>query len=190
MKTNKITYLAACVGMLVSPLVIADNSEQIKASRTTIKAFAEQLQGELLSAMQAGGPVEAIGVCNIKAPEITENVSVEKGMMVSRTSLKLRNPQNAPDAWEQAALESFEQRKAAGEDVKMIDFSEVVETEAGKEFRYMKAIPTGEPCLTCHGTDINSEVAAKLGELYPEDKARGFKPGDIRGAFSVRQAAK
>ncbi|MBL6933600.1 MAG: DUF3365 domain-containing protein, partial [Rhodospirillales bacterium] len=52
----------------------------------------------------------------------------------------------------------------------------------------MKAIPTDEkPCLACHGGNISEEVAAKLDDLYPQDKARGYNAGDIRGAFTIRQ---
>jgi hypothetical protein len=55
-------------------------------------------------------------------------------------------------------------------------------------FRYMKAIPTAELCVACHGAEIPPDVAAKLEELYPQDKARGFQPGDIRGAFTITRA--
>ncbi|MDD3519457.1 MAG: DUF3365 domain-containing protein, partial [Chromatiales bacterium] len=103
-------------------------------------------------------------------------------------SLKTRNAKNKPDAWEQKVLESFEQRKAAGEDVAKIDHFEVVTTDGKQEFRYMKAIPTGEVCLKCHGTEIDPAVIGKLDGLYPQDTARGFKQGDIRGAFTIRQS--
>jgi hypothetical protein len=43
------------------------------------------------------------------------------------------------------------------------------------------------PCLKCHGTDIDPAVAAKLDALYPKDMARGYKAGDVRGAFTLRQ---
>jgi len=70
-------------------------------------------------------------------------------------------------------------------------FAEVVEEGGKKEFRFMKAIgmPPLEqmPCLKCHGENIDPKVAAKLDELYPNDKARGYKVGDIRGAFTIRQ---
>lgn len=171
-----------------SPVLFADTSDLVASSRATVKAFASQLKGELVSSMQADGPVHAIEVCNVKSPEITKNVSSEKGMEIARTSLKLRNIDNAPDDWERAVLEAFEQRKAAGEDVMKMEFSEVVETEGGKTFRYMKAIPTGAPCLVCHGEGIGEPLTTKLDSLYPQDKARGFKLGDIRGAFTVRQA--
>jgi len=51
----------------------------------------------------------------------------------------------------------------------------------------MKAIPTGEGCLKCHGQNIAPEITAKLKENYPDDKATGFKLGDVRGAFSIIQ---
>jgi hypothetical protein len=49
----------------------------------------------------------------------------------------------------------------------------------------MKAIPTKIVCLKCHGSEIDPKIVAKLDELYPEDKAVGYKQGDIRGAFYV-----
>jgi hypothetical protein len=69
-----------------------------------------------------------------------------------------------------------------------MDYSEFVELDGKNVFRYMKAIPTGEICLNCHGGDnVKPEVEAKLTEFYPDDKARGYSIGDIRGAFSIVQ---
>jgi hypothetical protein len=66
--------------------------------------------------------------------------------------------------------------------------AEFTEWEGRKVFRYMKAIPTDEICLNCHGGDtVKPEVAAKLAEFYPDDQARGFSVGDIRGAFTIVQ---
>jgi hypothetical protein len=68
-----------------------------------------------------------------------------------------------------------------------MEYTEVV-TEAGnKYFRYMKAIPTAAPCLTCHASKIDKKLEARINSLYPEDKARGFNVGDIRGAFTIKQ---
>jgi hypothetical protein len=49
----------------------------------------------------------------------------------------------------------------------------------------MKAIPTAKVCLACHGSAITPEVTAALDEAYPQDQARGYAEGDIRGAFSL-----
>jgi hypothetical protein len=139
------------------------------------------------TAMKAGGPVNAIQVCNTRAPAIAAGFSGQKGWTVARTSLKYRNPDNAPDAWERKVLEQFEERKANGEDPKQMVYAEVVEDGRTKIFRFMKAIPTGPVCLACHGEKIDAAVEAEIQALYPDDQARGFNAGDIRGAFTITQ---
>lgn len=169
------------------PAAAQEIEERIAASREVAQAFSKELREQLMQAMQSGGPVEAIAVCNTAAPEIARMHSEAQGWSVGRTSLKPRNPGSAPDAWETAVLQQFEQRKAAGEDPAALEFAEVVTTEAGQVFRYMKAIPTAEPCLACHGSNVAPDVAAKLQELYPQDQATGFDVGDLRGAFTIEQ---
>jgi hypothetical protein len=160
-----------------------DTEAEISAAKTSIKQFAVALQTELKAAMQAGGPVAAIGVCNQKAIPITEQVSTEQGIKLTRVSLKNRNPDNAPNEWQTSVLESFEVRKTAGSDVGSIAWSETVTVDGKQEFRFMKAIPTAAVCLACHGTNLAPEVSRTLAELYPQDRATGFSEGDIRGAF-------
>ena len=120
-----------------------------------------------------------------QAPMLAQKVSDEKGMEVSRTSLKTRNELNAPDSWELSVLKQFEQRKAEGEPVKTIEYSETTTHNGNRVFRYMKAIPTDDVCLMCHGKQIPPGITARISELYPNDQATGFSRGDIRGAFSV-----
>jgi len=135
--------------------------------------------------MKEGGPPNAIQVCNTKAPGIAREISAAGNLKIGRTSLKVRNPGNAPDTWEKKTLEGLEARKAKGEDPAKLEHHEVV----GKEFRYMKAIviPADMPCLKCHGEQLDPAVQAKLKELYPNDKATGYKTGDVRGAITIRQ---
>lgn len=169
------------------PATAQDAEQRIEASRDVAQAFSKELRERLMEAMQAGGPVEAIAVCNVAAPQIAETHSEASGWSVGRTSLKVRNPGNAPDAWERAVLQQFEARRAAGEDPAAIEFAEVVDSDGAKVFRYMKAIPTAEPCLACHSSNLAPEVAAKLSALYPQDTATGFAVGDLRGAFTIEQ---
>jgi hypothetical protein len=158
----------------------------VKASRAAAQKFGTTLLAELQQAMQSGGPVNGIAVCHDKAAQIATDVSKNEGLTIRRTSLKPRNPANAPDTWELAVLKEFEVRKAQGEPVDKLEFSAVVDSGSGqKTFRYMKAIPTGAPCLACHGENISPEVAAKLKEAYPSDTARGYKVGDVRGGFTI-----
>lgn len=180
---------AICIAALAAGAE-TDTEARSKASLAVIKQFAGSLQAELKGAMQASGPVAAIAVCSEKAPAIAARHAAETGWEVGRTSLKYRNPDNAPDDWERAVLQSFERRKAAGEDITKMVQAEFTEQDGKKVFRFMKAIPTVEICLNCHGGDtVKPEVAAKLAEFYPDDKARGFSVGDIRGAFTIVQPA-
>jgi len=162
---------------------VAD-SEQT-AAKAAIKDFAGALQAELKVAMQAGGPVAAIGVCNTQALPISREISAEHGMALSRVSLKNRSPANVPNEWQKAVLEDFESQKAAGEDINALVWSEIISVDGENKFRFMKAIPTGGVCLACHGENISPEVKQQLSALYPEDRATGFREGDIRGAFVV-----
>ncbi|MDD5393664.1 MAG: DUF3365 domain-containing protein [Thiothrix sp.] len=162
------------------PAPAPDKAALTEQAKAAVQALGSTLKGELEAAMTAGGPVEAMGICNTKAPEIAKAVSAEKGMEVSRVSLKSRNAKTGvANDWQTKVLNDFETRKTAGEDPATLVYSEVV----GNEFRFMKAIPTGAVCLKCHGTDISPAVTAKLTELYPQDKATGYKEGDLRGAF-------
>jgi len=177
-----IAGLLPCVAVYAEPApqALVDEAETIS------QGFMESLKGELERAIKAGGPAAAIEICHTVAPAIAAEQAKEHGWdKAARTSLQLRDPANAPDAWEKGVLEQFEARKAAGEPAGGLSYSEVVETEGAKEFRFMKAIPTGKVCLACHGTEIADPVAAKLDELYPEDQARGYQEGDIRGAFTL-----
>lgn len=165
----------------------ADYETELAASRETVKEFMQSLKKELQAGMQDGGPVNAISVCNLTAPGIANTYSVRHGWDVGRTSLKLRNPANAPDAWERSVLESFEERKLAGENPATMEHHEVVRQNGSKEFRYMKAIPTGKICLVCHGEQVDSVAMQRIEALYPNDQAVGFREGDIRGAFTITQ---
>ena len=172
---------------VISSVHADDYTAEIDASRATTKEFMQTLKQELQSGMQEGGPINAISVCNLSAPAIANTYSVSRGWDVGRTSLKVRNPANAPDAWERSVLESFEERKTAGEDPAKMEYHEVVRQDGVKELRYMKAIPTAKLCLACHGENVDSITRTRLEKLYPEDQALGYKAGDIRGAFSISQ---
>lgn len=160
--------------------------ENLAAARAAAKDLGESLRSELVTALKAGGPSTALGVCRTVAPSIAETASGAHGLTVGRTALKVRNPENAPDAFERRILADFVQRIAAGGDPATLEHSEIVSENGKSTFRYMKAIPTvAEPCLACHGNDIEPDLKAEILQLYPTDEATGFVAGDLRGAFTV-----
>jgi hypothetical protein len=136
----------------------------------------------LKQGIKTQGHAASVKLCNLQAPAITKSSSVEGGLTdwaVSRTSLKTRNPANEPEGWVEQVLRNFEQRKENGMTAKDIAHKEIRDGR----FYLIKAIPTQEACLACHGSNISEEVKAQLTQLYPKDKAIGFNAGDIRGAF-------
>lgn len=159
--------------------------EQIlKAGKEAVQELAAGLGSRLKKAMADGGPVEAVKVCQLEAGPITDSLNGKrKGITVSRTSLKYRNPKNAPDDMDRKILESWQQDLADG---KTIPEAKVVLEEEGPA-RFYKPIMLQGLCLNCHGPEeaLLPELKTVLDELYPEDKARGFKVGDLRGAFRV-----
>ena len=163
----------------------AVSTDALAADARGISAkFGEKLKSELLGAMKVDGPLKAIDVCKVAAPAIAVDASAN-GWSVGRTSLKTRNPKSGPDVWEKRVLQEFDATKSKGADATKLEHSEVVENNGVRTFRFMKAIPVAEPCLTCHGEAIKEPVKAKLAELYPDDRATGYKEGDIRGAFTL-----
>lgn len=170
--------------LLPAPVLAGSPGEQAQA-RDAVAEFAGALKAELTAAMQAGGPLNAIEVCHTRAPAIADAVSLGSGMQVSRVSLRNRNPGNAPTEWQAAVLRDFEGRLAAGETADTLSWQEIAQTDGPREYRFMKAIPTAPMCLACHGESLAPAVAEKIAELYPEDKATGYREGDIRGAFVV-----
>jgi hypothetical protein len=186
---KKLLAAAVLVGL---PLTAGADTDPYAAEAKQITgAFFEELKGELVKGMKAGGPVAAIDVCHTIAPAIAEKHSQNSGWDVARTSLKLRNPGNAPDAWEIQVLKQFEARRAQGEGPDTLAYSEVVEENGEQYYRFMKGIvmPPVEkmPCLMCHGDNIDAATAAKLDELYPQDQARGYTAGQVRGAFTLKK---
>ena len=168
--------------LAAEPVPPVDKAALVEQAKAAVQALGGALKAELEAAVKTGGPVAALSVCRIKAPELAKAISDEQGMAVKRVSLKNRNPvMGTANQWQTKVLNDFETRKAAGEDPANLAYAEVVD----HEFRFMKAIPTAAVCLGCHGTNLSPALTAKLTELYPQDQAVGYKEGDLRGAFVV-----
>lgn len=179
-------FLVILLFQVSSHLVAGDErTAQLEAQARQLSAqLGGQLKARLQAAIEAGGPANAITVCNVSAPGIAAELSAD-GWTVGRTSLKLRNPANRPDTWEHATLLDFEQRLADGEPIADLQ-SSTVETGNGEtRYRFMKAIAIDTACMACHGEAVAEPVQAALAEKYPHDAAKGYRPGDLRGAFTI-----
>lgn len=147
------------------------------------EAFAK-LSGALAEAIGKSGPAGALSVCSEMAPQIAKEVATTHGVTLRRATTKPRNPKNAADNAEKAVLEVYAAALAKKEAPK----PQVI-TNADGSRAFLAPIVLGNPlCLQCHGTpnqDIAPETLALIQKLYPDDKATGFKLGDLRGLWRV-----
>ena len=187
--------LAGCAGSGTVPAASAPSASATAApwvaeARGVATALPPKLVAVLTAQIQQGGPESAIDVCQQKAPQMAKEASAASGWQVRRVSLRPRNPKAAPDAWERETLEDFDRRAAVGAAPETLERSAMVPNAQGAmEQRYMRALPTKEMCLSCHGTPdrLSPAVSEKLRSLYPNDQATGYKLGDIRGAMTLRR---
>lgn len=164
----------------------APDAEMINVARAQAMKLGGTLKGQLEAGLKAGGPVAALGVCKTVAPAIAADLGSAYGGKIGRTALKVRNPANTADDFERDVMQRFLAEAANGADVAKLEHAEIVDRNGKRVFRYMKAIPmAAAPCAACHGTAVAPELLQSIRELYPDDQAIGFKPGEIRGAFTI-----
>ncbi len=148
----------------------------------------QRLRGEMMQEMvnaQNLGPEKAIDVCRHLAPEINAKIEDETGWTLRRTGLRVRNPANAAIGDEAALMRSFELRLMAGQPPQLLRSARIIDQDGRKVFNLVQAVPMLDTCLACHGENIDAATAKRISELYPEDKATGYKIGELRGAFSL-----
>jgi len=148
-----------------------------------IQQFGGALKFELKKALGEGGHEYAIETCAKKAPEIAAASSREGMVSIKRVSDRFRNGENEANDQELETLRFFEDLPRGSELIR--GFWE--DREDGQWYVYHKAIKMELVCMRCHGAPGNLApgVEETLAGMYPDDKAVGYKPGDIRGLFVV-----
>ena len=149
--------------------------ERTEHGAALLAPFKTELQAALRQGL-ADGPAGAITACRVDAPRIAGSLSVD-GVVMGRSSHKLRNPANAAPGWLGPVLDSYVDGSAGLA-------PQVVDLDDGRS-GYAEPIMTQSLCLTCHGKELHPDVVERVKELYPEDQAIGFNAGDFRGVFWV-----
>lgn len=166
------------------------SEDQVIAMRATAVDFTQDLKSILIEQIQSNGVLQAVSVCSDTAQVLTNNFGVERGIYIRRVSLKNRNANNFPDNFEKRILNKFELLHQNNELNSETEYAEIVTEGDYKYLRYIKPIMVQAECLNCHGsqTDIMPEVKTLIVQNYPDDKAVGYKSGDLRGALSIKKA--
>mgnify|MGYP005838680919 CR=1 FL=1 len=168
-------------------------TEQLKSAlRSDAKTFMESLKSVLIKEIQTHGIVSAVSVCSDTAQALTNNYGISKGIYIKRVSFKNRNPLNVPDDFEAQGLKLFEDLHNKNLIKPETEYVEIIEENGVSKIRYMKPILVQPECLNCHGTEeqISPQVKEVINKIYPDDKAKGYKMGDLRGAVSIQKTLK
>ena len=172
-------------------------SQPTKEEADIVRPIGEEVSGKLLAALkkelvqgiQNEGLVGATRICNIRAMPLTQMLEVasEYPIHLRRTTFKYRNPDNAPDEFEELALKYYE-KEAKGKEPLPKDYIQKIKTEDKVYYYYYKPLKVGALCLNCHGdpASMDPSLVNLLKERYPEDKAVNYSEGDFRGLVSIK----
>ncbi len=170
----------------------AENAEVRGIGERAINRLAFTLVNEVRVAVAKDGPEKALDVCHLKALPLTGEIlsGMPRITGVKRTSLRVRNPANAPDAAEQLALRKVEKDIENGILPKVL-IQEVDRPGAKTEWRIYRPVGVAPQCVACHGSteSMSPELQARLKERYPGDQATGYASGQWRGLIRVSVSA-
>jgi nitrate reductase cytochrome c-type subunit len=153
-------------------------------AKQAIMKLGKTLKGEVVKNMKKFGPQSTAYYCYKNAVAITKkiNSTYPKGVTVKRISLKVRNKNNYPASQDEVSmLKKLETKVKEGKKLPKL----IVEKISNNHYKVYKPIFVAKKCLTCHGDakHRNKDAYKTIKEKYPNDKAIGYKVGDLRGAF-------
>jgi hypothetical protein len=104
-------------------------------------------------------------------------VAEENGWIMRQVAVKYRNPDHAPDPEAETLFARFES------DATLDSLWIRTEHDGVAGRRYLRRITVEPACLACHGP--KDARPGFIVDKYPDDRAFDFKPGDLRGLYSV-----
>lgn len=151
----------------------------VRHADLVIVTLQDALLSELYRRLDAVGPADALDACHLAAIPVAQRTARYEGVTVGRTSARLRNPANAPPAWAAPIVERYRDQPRAKVDGFVVDL--------GDRVGVLRPIREQPICASCHGPEqtLNPGARTRLAKRYPEDRAVGFRDGDIRGWFWV-----
>lgn len=160
----------------------------VKVGDKTIDHVGGSLIGEVNRVLAKNSPGAAVDILHLRhytPPKAVEGQPVVTA--IKRTSLRVRNPANAPDDGDQLALNLISDRMQEGLSMPDLLVQKVDHAGLPTEWRVYKPIGVATRCLTCHGDkeQIPLDVQAVLELRYPEDRATGYTSNQWRGLIRI-----
>jgi len=179
----KLSTILLSTVLITSFSLAAENMPVKKEGIKYIKMLGGALKSQLKAKMKEDKTgLTALAFCTSSANDITKavNKKLPPYAKVRRTSLKVRNDKNnEPDALDKKVMEKFEAEIKA----KTLTPKSIMVVKEGDVTRVYKPLVAKAVCLKCHGTNLSPKIAEAIKSSYPDDKATGFKEGDLRGVI-------
>ena len=153
-----------------------------KGKKITMFSF-KALSSELIKAIETGGVEKAVDYCHLEAIPLTDSLSKNYKAEIKRVSDKYRNPGNKPDELDMKVISAYRQQLANDQELQPH-----LEVTGDTVYYYSPILILNPLCLQCHGEPGNTmqpENDRFIKAKYPEDKATGYKLGDLRGVWKV-----
>ncbi len=145
------------------------------------------LGSNLKQAINTKGTEGALSFCSTKAISLTDSMAAILNAKIKRVSDKNRNPLNQANSSEIEYINKVKNTLAESQQIK----PKLIKTDRGYIAYY--PIISNKMCLQCHGNpkqDITPKVYSKIKQLYPEDKAVGYKSNELRGIWVIEMTDK
>ena len=161
--------------------------QAVESAREAAQDAFNSLSAELAAAIAEGGPVHAIPVCSGKAGGLIQQVADRRHVELIRLTDKPRNPKHLAKDADATAIDLFRSTLAQG--------GKPAPTVEGSEQQSLVVripITISAPlCLQCHGSEseVSPETLAAIRRIYPDDRATGYRLGDLRGIWRIRLPA-
>lgn len=147
-----------------------------------VLATKQQLSKNLVGALTDGGTQHALEFCSSKALALTDSMSDVLQATVRRVSDQPRNPANEATGQALAYIQHGKDQLAKG-----YQLTPELHATGDKVVGYYPIL-TNALCLQCHGQPNEQILPGSLqliDSLYPQDHAKGYAEGELRGAFVV-----
>ncbi len=155
----------------------------VKGKKIT-QTFQQHLSALLIRQVRQGGPASAIKYCNLHAIPLTDSLSQDLGVNITRLTHKPRNHQNKAEGREREIIQRY---------LRKIDSNQTPQplidtTSSGGHTYFAPIIIKKALCLNCHGkpqANITPSTLKAIRQAYPHDQATGFELNDLRGIWRV-----
>ncbi len=166
-----------------------DIADVRKKGEDAINRLGYAMVTEVTRAVAKDGVENAVDISHLKKISMTGGRLTDLPNITAfkRTSLRLRDRANAPDAGDALALQRFQQELTTGTEVPTVLVQRIDQPNAAPEWRVYRPFGALPVCLKCHGDrdEQSPELRAKLDQLYPLDQSVGYAASEWRGVLRV-----